>query len=122
MNDGSVAGVTRFERILVRDGYAVVDFKQFNGSSIALFTYAVPTTSVAYPWNGATLRGASAFLLAAIKANGTTITKVQFALSGGGYHRKIIGAASFTKFGSGLCVEHHHRPEWLVLAAKRRNG
>ena len=100
VNDGSVAGVTRFERILVRDGYAVVDFKQFNGSSIALFTYAVPTTSVAYPWNGATLRGASAFLLAAIKANGTTITKVQFALSGGGYHRKIIGAASFTEFGA----------------------
>jgi 4-amino-4-deoxy-L-arabinose transferase-like glycosyltransferase len=89
--DGSVPGVLRFERTLIRHGYAVTDFKPFNGASIALFTLPVPTATLPAHSNGATVRGTSALLLTHVYANGLKVTKVQFLLSGNGYHKGVIG-------------------------------
>ena len=50
--DGSVAGVPRFERALIRDGYVITDSEQFNGASIVLFKLPMPTISVPIPSNG----------------------------------------------------------------------
>ena len=46
MSDGSVPGVTRFEKVLVQEGYEVGDFKVFNGSSILLYASTTPVTSL----------------------------------------------------------------------------
>ena len=98
VNDGSVSGVRRFESILIHDGYEVRDFKQFNGSSVVLYYRPTPTTSLP-PSKGATLRGSAALLVAYVNPHGTKITKVQFVLSGNGYHKAVIGTASYTKVG-----------------------
>ena len=100
VNDGSVPGVRRFEGILVHHGYEVGDFKQFNGTSVVLYYLSIPTTAVVIPSNGATLRGTASFLLAHAWPHGAKVTKVQFVLSGNGYRKAVIGAASFTRIGS----------------------
>ena len=46
VSDGSVAGVTRFEKLLDSEGYVIRGFRQFNGSSILLYYSTQPTTSI----------------------------------------------------------------------------
>lgn len=92
--DGSVPGVPRFEQTLIRYGYVITDSKQFNGASIALFTLPVPTATLPAHSNGATLRGTSTLLLTHVTPNGLRVTKVQFVLSGSGYHKAVIGTGS----------------------------
>ena len=100
--DGSVPGVPRFERTLIRDGYVITDSKQFNGASIVLFNLPVPTATLPPQSNGATIRGKSSLLLTYVTANGLKVTKVQFVLSGNGYHKAVLGTAVYTKVGSAL--------------------
>ena len=99
VSDGSVAGVTRFEKFLVAEGYVIRDFRQFNGSSILLFYSTQPTTSIIAPLNGATLSGPAVFLDAGASDYETSLTKLQFVLSGIGFPRRVIGSASSTRFG-----------------------
>jgi hypothetical protein len=100
--DGSVSGVQRFERTLIRDGYLLTDFKSFNGTSITLFTLSVPTSTLPPRWNGATVRGTATLLVTRVTANGLKVTKIQFVLSGNGYHKAVLGTASDIQFGFGL--------------------
>ena len=100
--DGSVPGVPRFERALIRDGYEITDIKQFNGASIALFSLPVPITTLPLHSNGATVRGKAALLLTRVHASGLRVTKVQFVLSGNGYDRAVLGTGVYTKTGIAL--------------------
>jgi hypothetical protein len=61
---------------------------------------APPSTAVLAPASGATLKGTSALLDAsASAASGLTITKVQFALTGGTYSKSVIGTATPSLYG-----------------------
>ena len=50
--DGSVSGVTRFEKVLVREGYEVGTSKMFNGSSICSTTPPHPSPACWLPRTG----------------------------------------------------------------------
>ena len=104
MSDFDVPGVTHFEMVLKRDGYVLVNFKQFYGSTLLVYQSALPTTSVLVPSDETTLSGTSATLVAIAISNraGVGITKVQFVLSGGSYSKRVIGTAAFTAAGSFL--------------------
>ncbi len=97
VNDGSVPGVTRFERTLIQDGYAPEEYKQFNGPALVLYYFTLPVTAVLVPKNGATL-SATATLGASASSYGYGITKVQFVLSGGSYAKTVIARASPTYY------------------------
>ena len=98
--DGSVPGVTRFERALERDGYLVEGQKQFNGSTLLLYVSIRPATSVFAPSNGAILSGTDAVLGASAKSSGVPIKKIQFVLSGGPYSQRVIGTTVFNEAGA----------------------
>jgi 4-amino-4-deoxy-L-arabinose transferase-like glycosyltransferase len=89
VDDGSAPGVTRFERVLAQDGYVLQEIRQFNGSTLLLFYFTLPTTAVLVPASGATLSGTAA-LAASASSYGFGITKVQFVLSGGSYSKTVI--------------------------------
>ena len=98
MSDGSVPGVTHFEKVLVQDGYVVENYKQFNGSTLLIYHSALPITAVIVPSSGATLRGTRVTLVAIASAYQGGISKVQFVLSGGSYVKTPIGTTSLTNF------------------------
>jgi uncharacterized membrane protein len=100
--DGSVAGVTHFEKFLVDKGYVVGDFKQFNGSEVLLYYSTKLTATIIIPADGATLSGPSALLDAVAGGHDRKLTKVQFLLSGGGFFKEVIGSASLTTDGAVL--------------------
>lgn len=97
VSDGSVPGVTRFEKVLVQKGYEVGDYKVFNGSTIVLYESTVPVTSVQIPSNGATVSGTHVSLAAAAHVDSSSINKVQFVLSGGGLPKRFIGKVWFLR-------------------------
>jgi Bacterial Ig domain len=99
VEDGSVPGVTRFEGSLYHYGYVPTEIKQFNGSRLLLFSFALPATALVVPTSGATLSGTTAALAAAASSYGFGITKVQFVLSGGSYSQSVIGTAIATLAG-----------------------
>jgi hypothetical protein len=96
--DGSVSGVTHFEKVLVRKGYEVGDFKEFNGSSIVLYASTTPVTSMLVPTNGATVRGTNVALTAKASVPLTNVTRVRFLLSGQGYPERFVGNQFFPRF------------------------
>jgi hypothetical protein len=102
VSDGSVAGVTRFGKLLESEGYVIRGFKQFNGSSILLYYSTQPSTSIIAPSDGATLSGPEVFLDARANDYGIGLTKLQFVLSGAGYPRTVIGSATDTRIGGVL--------------------
>jgi hypothetical protein len=99
LSDGSVPGVTRFERALERDGYVGLAYKQFDGTALLVFQSTLPVTTIFTPSSGATLSGTSALLDASARSSLHEIAKVQFVLSGEGFSRRIIGTATIAKFG-----------------------
>ena len=99
VSDGSVASVTRFEKLLDNEGYVIRDFRQFNGSSILLYYSTQPTTSIITPSNGATLSGRDALLDASEGDYEVKIANLQFVLSGIGYPRRVLGSATETLAG-----------------------
>ena len=61
---------------------------------------APPTTAVIVPSNNTTVSGtASSLDASANAASGLTISKVQFALTGGTYNKTVIGTATATIYG-----------------------
>lgn len=98
LSDGSVP-VTRFEKAVVEDGYALRNYIRFNGSVLFLYDSTLPDGAVIIPSSGATLGGTSAVLDSLWHTNGVRITKVQFALTGGSYSKTVIGTAQFTRVG-----------------------
>ena len=100
--DGSVSGVTRFERALEQNGYVVAGYKQFNGSTLTMYRSTQPVTAVLVPSSGATLRGPDVALAAIASSYWFWISKVRFVLSGGGYDKTVIGTATLTGVGSVL--------------------
>ena len=102
VSDGGVPGVTHFEKVLEREGYVPVNYKQFNGSTLLVYESILPTTSVVLPSQGATLSGTSVTLdaIASSHKGEKGIAKVQFVLSGGTYSKSIIGTAASTPGGS----------------------
>ena len=100
VSDFSVPGVTHFEMVLKREGYLLVNVKEFDGSTLFVYQSALPATSVLVPSDGATLSGTSATLaIANSNRHGVGIRKVQFVLSGGSYHKTVIGTAVLMSFG-----------------------
>jgi hypothetical protein len=98
--DGSVPGVSRFERALEKDGYLVEGQKQFNGSTLLVYDSALPATSVVTPSNGAILSGTHVLLGASVHRGGVRIKKIQFVLSGGAYSQRVIGTIGFNQDGA----------------------
>jgi hypothetical protein len=101
LDDGSVLGVTRFQRTLQDEGYVVGDYKPFNGATLFTYYLPLPATSVLVPSRGATLSGTEVTLDASENSHGNG-TKVQFVLTGGSYSKSVIGTAGFTMFGAYL--------------------
>jgi hypothetical protein len=100
--DGSVPGVTRFERALGLDGYVIEDYKNFNGSILIMYRSTQPTTAVVVPSHGATLHGPAAVLVAVAGSYRFDISKIQFVLTAGGYDKMVIGTATLTPVGAVL--------------------
>jgi mannosyltransferase len=99
VSDGSVPGVTRFERRLESDGYVLSYYKVFLGSSLLMYRSSQPTTAVLIPSTGATLRGPAAPLIASASAYWYLIAKVQFVLSGGEFDNTVVGGSTETAGG-----------------------
>ena len=99
VTDGSVSGVTHFEKVLERDGYVIVGYKQFDGSTLLLYRSSQPLTAVLIPSTGATLRGRQAALVAVAGSYWYRTSKVQFVLSGGEYDKTVVGTSTLTGVG-----------------------
>jgi hypothetical protein len=95
--DGSVPGVTRFQRALEKDGYLVEGQKQFNGSTLLVYDSTRPPTTVVVPSSGAILSGTHTVLGATASSDGAGIKKIQFVLSGGQYPQRVIGTTIFNE-------------------------
>ena len=63
------------------------------------FESSLLTTEVTYPHSGTTLEGSDVTLLAGATARATPIVKVQFALSGDGFSKRIIGTGRCSFYG-----------------------
>ena len=100
VTDGSVPGVTRFERALEKDGYFVEGQKQFNGSTLLIYDSARPATYVLAPSSGAILSGTLTVLGATTNSGGVRIKRIQFVLSGGRYPQRVIGTTIFNHEGA----------------------
>jgi hypothetical protein len=74
-----------------------------SNSSTQSFTLTVnppPSTAVLVPSSGAAVSGTSATLDASASAQpGSTISKVQFVLTGGSYNKTVIGTGALTLYG-----------------------
>jgi hypothetical protein len=99
VTDGSVAEVTRFQKILLQQGYLLVGYKLYDQSTLLLYQSSQLTTAVGVPANGSTVRGVVP-LVANAGADLTIVTKIRFVLSGNGYAMREIGQAYFTKVGA----------------------
>jgi hypothetical protein len=104
VEDGSVPGVTHFEKVLLKSGYGGRSYTQFNGAAVLLFIVdsALPTTAVLVPSNGATVSGKKVILDASVVYHGVPFTRLQFVLSGGPYSKTVIGTAPYTHFGAAI--------------------
>ena len=102
VTDDSVPGVTRFERVLEREGYLVTDFKRFDGAEVVLYDSTLPATAVLVPSSGATLTGQNVHLVASGSVDAVRLTKIQFVISGGPYSKLVIGTTTFSKIGAYL--------------------
>ncbi len=98
VSDGSVPGVTPFEKTLVHEGYEVGNFKQFNAASILLYVSTQPVTSMLVPASGATVSGTNVSLTAKASVPQSLIRSVRFVLSGAGQPTRFIGNAFFPRF------------------------
>jgi mannosyltransferase len=97
--DGSVPGVTHFERVLKSDGYVIANYKQFDGSTLLMYRSTQPSTAVLSPSRGATLRGSAAGLIAVAGSYWYLVSKVQFVLSGGEYDKTVVGVTTISRAG-----------------------
>lgn len=99
LDDATVAGVSRFAEALHDQGYKVVDYKRFNGSTLFVYHATVPSARIFAPSSGATLTGTNALLGAEASSYGVPLSRVQFVLSGGSFSKAVIGTASPTLVG-----------------------
>jgi 4-amino-4-deoxy-L-arabinose transferase-like glycosyltransferase len=96
--DGSVPGVTHFEKTLAKEGYDAVGYKTFDTAALVLYESTVPVTSVLSPSNGTTVSGTNVELIAKASAPNSSIKEVRFVLSGGGLSPRFVGNEFFARY------------------------
>lgn len=98
VDDGTVAGLSRFQSALHEQGYKLVGHRAFTGSTLLLYRATVPDTKIFVPSSGTILRGKT-ILGARANSYGSPVTRVQFVLDGGSLSDHVLGSAAPTLVG-----------------------